>query len=688
MASIGVKDADWIRQCYLLPVGAISDEDNYRRYYTSAKWKYSDTTLGGDLVINPLPQFTRYADVKVKNIFGVGAGMGRKYSETIHDNQLRVHLRFGVPEYNSLTGFFGSFYDPAMSSLVRKGRDTSAMWKIGFMTGTVLTLPLQLANVAMGVARYWLGAPATRFAYLKPTMPLYWNAYQSMLNTLAANMGITLGAQEDRYSNWNVTKKALDISTIPNAQTEIMRKMLPQNWITAGSEGLGVNIYAVSRRAQMYADAYHRQFSQMLDNSRSLSELRAQLRALESGDARWDLSAYGTSVRTLEKYVDDYISSDLGAAGRESSETQQATTTTTTGTTTTNPQPGEATTAPEAAEQAASWRGGASVKETDISMGNGARGVWDHMLAEAREGSGWITYRVDNPGTISESISTSVGESALAQTINSASSSKRKLQFNLAGGNIGDGAIASAIEGFLGGATDLIAGGAASVGLGGLGVLVGAGLADVPKDWENTVVNLPKSDFTIQLRSWSGDKVSRFQNLMVPLVGLLAGSLPRSVGPSAYERPFMCEMFFQGRQQVRYGVIDSVNITRGVGNVGWTQDGEPLGIDVTFSVLDLSSIMHMPIAAGLMGGLSLTSPVSSIARYFFGDDTVLSDYLGTLSGMSLADRIYKWEVLERRWKNAQLDFDSFFSVAHMATAVYGTLPGRFIQAISNQSSRQ
>lgn len=692
-----IKDADWMRQSFMLPVRAIDEEDVYRRYYTTARWKYTDTTLGGNLAINPLPQFTEYADRPVKNLFNVGTGMGRFYSEIIDDNQQRVHLRFGVPEYNSLTGFMGSFYDPNLSYLVRKGRERGLAGKAGYLVGSVLALPVQIANSVMGIARYWLGTPASKFAYLKPTMPLYWDAYQSMLNTLSANMGISLAPPMDRYANLGNVTGVMDIKNVPSQQADIVRRMLPNNWVSGFTDENpgGINIYAVSKRAQMYSDAFNRAMKDMLDSAESTTEMGGLLRAVDDGTTVIDLTDYNSSARTLQQYLTDYFESDLGAPGRESGSTTSTTSSfSTSGTTPTTVaaavKVGEAAQPSEQAEQAASWRGGQSTLDGDPQFGSGVSRVFNHLLAEAREGASWVTYRVDHIGTISESISTSASESGLASAINSASSAKKKLQYNLAGGNIGDGALASFVEGVVGGVTDFVAGVADGVGIGGLGVLIGNGLADIQKDWESTVVNLPKADFQIQLRSWSGDKISQFQNIWVPLCGLLTGALPRSTGPSSYDKPFMCEMFYQGRQQVRYGVIDSLNITRGVGNVGWSQDHRALGVDVSFSVLDLSSIMHMPIAQGLMDQVNFLNPLATVdnaLRYLFGDDTTYSDYLATISAVSLADRTYGWETLSRRWKNAALDFDSYFSVAHFASAAFNTLPGRLIQALSNQSSR-
>lgn len=48
--------------------------------------------------------------------------MGRKYSEAIDDNGQLIHMRFGLPQFNSLMTFFTGFYDSGASILSRTGR--------------------------------------------------------------------------------------------------------------------------------------------------------------------------------------------------------------------------------------------------------------------------------------------------------------------------------------------------------------------------------------------------------------------------------------------------------------------------------------------------------------------------------------------------------------------------------------
>lgn len=171
--------------------------------------------------------------------------------------------------------------------------------------------------------------------------------------------------------------------------------------------------------------------------------------------------------------------------------------------------------------------------------------------------------------------------------------------------------------------------------------------------------------YKMELRSPYGHPVARMQYEMIPMLMLLAMALPRSTGKQSYTSPFLVEAYCQGRGQVRIGLIDSVTITRGVGNMPWSKKGEPRGIDVDFSIMDLSSIMSMPLNSN---------------QNLFDDENAYTDYMATLGGLSLADQIYSLRKLNidmtRALSQAKLDFTaSKIGV----TASSGTI-GRLISA--------
>ena len=190
MATPAIKDVDWVRKAFLLPSHAIQAADARRDLFRSASFKFTDTTLGGNFAINPPPQFTRHADLKVKGMHSASKGMGRYYSEAIDDNSFVIHMGFGVPSFTSLTTFFNEFYDPQASSLARTGRARGLAYTLGRAAGFVVTAPLLPVIMAGRAIRFVFNQPSSKYYSLKPTMPLYWKAVNTIANSIAVNMGI------------------------------------------------------------------------------------------------------------------------------------------------------------------------------------------------------------------------------------------------------------------------------------------------------------------------------------------------------------------------------------------------------------------------------------------------------------------------------------------------------------------
>ncbi|WP_227636621.1 hypothetical protein, partial [Klebsiella pneumoniae] len=70
-----------------------------------------------------------------------------------------IHMRFGVPEYNSLTNFFFNFYNPQAATLARTGRANEISFALGKLLGTIVTMPAQLFIAAGSALNFFLGRP-------------------------------------------------------------------------------------------------------------------------------------------------------------------------------------------------------------------------------------------------------------------------------------------------------------------------------------------------------------------------------------------------------------------------------------------------------------------------------------------------------------------------------------------------
>lgn len=632
-----LNDASWLRQSFMLPQGtlAISDRDRQHRTYSGADHKYTDTTLGGNFAINNPPQFTRFADVKNKGAHMVSRGMGRYYSEAIDDNSVNVHMRFGVPEYNSVSTFFANFYDPEAGHLARTGETTGLFYTAGKAVGFVVSVPLKPFIWAGRLWRFLTNKPYSKYYYLKPTMHLYWNTVNYLANAVAVNMGLVPSVWADETDAYKTVDngdgttsriKLSDGSRISQAEWETFNRILPDIFRSNG----GIDIYQVATRAQRLHDRYQTMVQDIMNNASNDTELRQKFAELHTQQ----LKASATNA-TISQYMNSYLESKLAQA-------------------------------PSSAEE----------QTNEAGNNTGTTGSWessglDLLKAELRDGAQWVTFRLDEPGTVSESFSSSTKESAIAETINGISAQAKKARNSVMNFNLSDGIVGNTLEAAIGAVKDFTAGALDGIGLSGLAVLGGGAFADIPKVWDNSTAQLPSADFTIQLRTPYGNKLSVFMNLYIPLLMLLAGALPRSTGRSSYASPFMCELFCPGMTQIRNGMIESISITRGTSNAGWSVDGLPLGIDITFTVVDMSSVMHIPISdnAGL-----------------FDDDNAFNDYMAILGGLGVAEQVYPVEKLKRRLNYMYQDFQKWTSPGHAASWFVGTLPGRTMSALAKGSA--
>lgn len=648
-------DYRWMRQMFMTDPTSFDDFLRQKQTSTSNFYKYEDTTLGGHRTMNPPPQYTRYADPKgTRLIPNVSRGMGDYYSEAIDDNARVISIRFGVPEYTGLISFFSSFYNSDAGMLVRSGHNGGLLYSLGKMSGYVAILPFTPFIAAGQMIRTLSGTPSTRFYYLRATMPIYWNAVQSFVNRLSVNLG--LGAPQfnselavakpgpdgmpERDPEGNVIYEDVNFD-IKGANFEQYQKLLPALWKANG----GIDIYALSTRAQRLSTIWNEHLASIAADTNIVDDeaWRAQMLKYPGSTHKEMVNALsGTPLSVaLQRWIESPHGESTGEGGDK---------------------------------QASAFR------EETIKDSNVFTRFFNAAQAEARDGSQFVSFYVHEGNTASESFSNSTRATDLGEKFNSISSGVRMARINIAEGNTGsalfDGAV-TAVKEFVQGALD-------GVQMSGLMALGGNAFTDIPKVWDSSTANLPRMDYTLQLRTPYGNKVSRLQNLLIPLVMILVGGLPRSTGAQSYGSPFLAEVYDKGHAQSRLCMMDSITVTRGVGNVGWTQDDEPLGIDVQFGFVDLSSIMHLSLGTSV-GPIDLLSP-GGMNRAFFGDDTPATDYLAVLSSLGLADQIYRTRNAARNWRRVKLEFDSYFSVSHAASWFGGTMPGRIISALSNVRS--
>ena len=289
--------------------------------------------------------------------------------------------------------------------------------------------------------------------------------------------------------------------------------------------------------------------------------------------------------------------------------------------------------APEAAPSAG-WF--SKFVETVVSTGSGS--------------SSYVGFKVEKSTDSSESISNSTAPSELQDTLNQIAKEASSTRFKSMGGNTGT-VIGDAAMGLLGGLKDVATGIASAAGVSGLaGLVLGSGYFSIPELWQDSSFATSYS-FNAQCISHYADRVSVFQNYM-PLFMLLAGALPRQTGENSYVQPFLVRGYCQGRFACPLGIIDSVSIKRGADEYGWTDEGFPTRIDISWTIKDLTPLLFLGVAGG-GNSESIFSAMDGVAgdlTRIFSSNTAMQEYLSTLGGLGLRERILGWDILKRKLK--------------------------------------
>lgn len=662
MTSPKLMDKDWLRQAFMVTQGPADGETELRRRRPRGYHKFSDNTLGGCQAINPLPQYCKYTDLPEKRLFNQ-TEMGRWYSENIEDNYVYLHVRCGNPMFNGLTTFFTTFYNSQASSLARTGRTNTFFYTLGQIGGFVVSWFLSPLIFVGTMVDILTSKPKTKYYYMKPAMTSYWAAVQNIVNTIMVNKGMLIGQQpgEDPNGEGARTKEEVDF----------IQKLLPEEFTRSGQ----FDIYAVSTKYQRRANRMFSRLRKAQEDATSVADL--QKRVMEQQESA--LSGGGfmefsdDRPVSLQGYVESYLQRPTTDVNQLQQIAYQKETKTTT---------------EEGAAESKQENKDVGLFEDMIESVTSyfTKETAEALVAELNDGGQFISFRVDNPGSISESFQTSTKESTIASSINNMSKNAQDVRFNFADGKLTDSWIGKAIGSVMNAARSFVGGIASSLQVSGLATLFGNALVDIPRYWDNSTSQLPTMSYTFQLRQTYGDDLSSVQDMWVQVAALLAMALPLSTGPSSYTQPFVCEAYCPGRAQSRLCMVESLSLTRGVGPKGWTRNNKPTAIDVSITFVVMDSVMHMPITAGYSPFNTVFTP-GGISRMLAGDEGAFADYMATISSLGLVEQIYPFRKLKRNFYKGMADINSWLSPHHAASWVGGTGLGRTISGLFAATNR-
>lgn len=712
-----IEDTQWVRGMFgLSPF--VRGTPMTGRYSTSADLKFADTTLGGNAALNSEYQFTRYADVPSAGLLATPMGdlgvnsilqnerntgstqMGRVYSEVFDDNQNLLYMRFGLPKYTGSVAFLANAYDVDAARLAKYGEYSLAFraGQIGGLWAMFFVVPWQvLIPVMLGVKTltYFMNTKPSKYYYLVPRQDLYLQAVQSMVDQQAFYTKL-LPITEFGDRMEDVTEKTTGI-----AETmENISRGLPDIW----KSNHKIDVFKLVTRYQTLANYQEQKIAKItqhaIENGQDsnkaikdyLDKVKRERRLSEAPNVEQFkmnnlMNAYVNNkfygaVNTKEendKWEAEKKSAELEAAGIIAKASQS----------------GDVNT-----EQFAVSGGSADMSQTQMGAG-GTRANWDpvtgqpiettlgtaeqtgsdfwskggdsifgwsdigeQMASEARDGAQWIVWKVDGKQSVSESFSSSTSTPEISSAINGMSASARTIDFNTSGGNTGIDLVDYAVKSV----KDFATGAISSLQLTGLLAVAGGSIIDFPEKWDSSTANFQSQSYTIRLGGPYGNEFSLFQDISIPMMFFLAGVLPLSTGKQSYISPFLVEAYCPGRQLTRLGIIDSLTINRGVGNFGWKPGGVALAVEISFTIKDLSSIVHMPLIR---------------KTGIFDENSKYSDYMALLGGASLQDLTYALNRATLNFNIWKQSWKSRFMSGRVANDVMNTAPFRVMTSLMN-----
>ena len=744
LGEISDNNKEWIRQALYLPrvdmtqrlYSRAKDGDNRGSAVRGRLWSpgevtFGDTSMGGNRSINPRPQFTEDADINVDSLINDSLGMGRYYYEAIDQNAQRIYLQAGTPQFNSLTNFFTTFYDFNHANLVNRGVVEGFVFNISKLVGFVVmwpvAIPLSIMNFIYRGYRTLSRQPLTRFYYLRPNMHLYWQMVTNIFNAIITNMQILHSVDHDAVE-WPIGSKGVSFNDKESLYARVDSGEASQNEeLLAGMQKLvpdiyknhngGIDIRATATRWQRMANKHNKKIQTLLDRiskepgvtdveAAAREELVNYFRSQRAREPGRSFDPGDDATKDHARYIDDYTrtpwgkGSYLGDSMQQSFTTEEGAWGTATEVNSELVEQGSSEAVRTAQAQNKQPQGSLAERQRaqidqaaqEAEDSENEQGFWygisqalmnfadDDMIPELQDGASFVSFIVDYQGDVGESFSNSTTSSSIADAMNQKSKEGRNIVFNMAGGNVGDNPLFQVAETAASVVTNALQGLASGVGLSGLGMLGGGAFVDIPDFWDDAQSTFSSTSYNIKLRSWSGHPYAIMQNIVYPLSCLLPFAVPRKTGHNSYGQPFLCKLWSQGRSQIQLGLVTEMGIQRGTGNVAWNPRFQATGVDVNFSVMNLSKMLAMPVT----GEVSLSK---AFGLGMFDEEDNFTDYMGILAGLSLADQHYHLPRIRLKIARAQANFDTWLSTNNMASFLHHrTMPGQILSGISDQAS--
>lgn len=289
--------------------------------------------------------------------------------------------------------------------------------------------------------------------------------------------------------------------------------------------------------------------------------------------------------------------------------------------------------------------------------------------------AGCVAFYADAGTSVDESFSNSTTESQLASAMNNLSDTGREMNFLI--GNVGSEvgleltsltgqdslesnmqSVQDTISSLLGGNGNIF-----SNILNKAQTLLAGGRLMFPEIWSDSSFSRSYS-CSMKLISPSGDKLSVFLNILVPIYHLLAFTLPRQSTQQAYFSPFLVRAYCKGLFNVDMGIISGLSVTKGEEGE-WTIDGIPTVANISFEIKDLYDGMFMSPQSSDSGYEDIMSNIQEL------------DYIANSCGININDQ----EVMRTVRMYTALGFSNLSD--KVSIDIFGSVSQYFNQKMNN-----
>lgn len=654
--NIGVHHPESINSSYVSSVFGLDGDTNTLTMLDKAY--YQDTRVGSNDALNCLWQFNRDDDILhnvsvVSTHSGTKIGLSRVYSNTTQTNQQIAYFTFGVPYYSSILHFHKNAFDEKLITINQQGYDSDeGSRKLGelFGEGLVLLVAIRILPFKLFYEISKKSAnnyKINRFYELRGRMQLYYKYVDSML----AHWLVASGLYGNNLSIVGLSDKLV---ADPNCLPLALRLTGASIWeiVSRKAVNAGVYIYDKKKRAKIIEESlYGVKATPLRYRAEKDSRIKFSAEELASG---MDSVANNTLYSNAEQSMYAGTASDQESlyAQQVMSDTVQFYTNKIN-------------------------KLGFTHKDETLAYEDD-HGSWATVFAKSALGATqFIGFRVDKSTDASESFSNSTSPSAFAENFNAKVKevAAQSIDMGIKGASAGDSWLESVVEDIKSIGVGILEGLKAIdfIGLTDLAnaVMTGA-FIDIPEQYSGSDFNKSHS-LSFQLRSPYGDKVSIYQSIIVPLFCILAGALPRAGGANSYVQPFLCRVYCKGMFAIPMGIIDSISIKRGDSEFGWTYDSIPTCVDVNISIKDMSPIMYMMINDAAFSDI-------------LGSDSAFNEYLLTLSGVGLFERISQIQrVLRGMIYTAHTVRNRYFNPVYWSHSVSQYSPIQFVASFIPRS---